>query len=181
MFVEQIPWVKFSLFRTLLLVDADAFDLQRTWDETDVTPFFHQATNPPVVIKFLSLITQKSPWCIFIIVKTPFPQNLTKPKVKAIHNLKYIKYYKNCNWKTNLGYFKFADILSAINCISRPCYICVQVCFSQRICNAWCILSVLWYGFYWLRSLIIIHSTVIIISSSFSSVYHGYMFKYILL
>ncbi len=27
-----------------------------------------------------------------------------------------------------------------------PCYICVQVCFSQRICNAWCILSVLWYG-----------------------------------
>lgn len=48
-----LPGVEFSLFGSLLLEDASVFYLHRTGNETDFTAFFHQASYPPVVVKFL--------------------------------------------------------------------------------------------------------------------------------
>lgn len=48
--------MELALFGSLLLEDTSVFNLHRTGDETDFTAFLHQASYPPVVVKFLCRI-----------------------------------------------------------------------------------------------------------------------------
>ena len=51
-----LPGVELALFGSLLLEDTSVFNLHRTGDETDFTAFLHQASYPPVIVKFLCRI-----------------------------------------------------------------------------------------------------------------------------
>lgn len=51
-----LPGVELALFGSLLLEDASVFKLHWTGNETDFTAFFHQASYPPVVVKFLQIL-----------------------------------------------------------------------------------------------------------------------------
>lgn len=43
----------------LFLLKSDVFQLQWTWDETDLAAFFHQTSDPPVIVELLQILTDK--------------------------------------------------------------------------------------------------------------------------
>lgn len=60
--------MELALFGSLFLENSGIFNLHRTRDETDFTAFLHQASYPPVVVKFLHRILRDLEHLLLLII-----------------------------------------------------------------------------------------------------------------